>query len=203
MALSELYEIGKRSRNPLKGVSKDGLLAGERLLVTEIEDSDGGSMVKIGEENQGNTITGNKVVVAAAALPSRSSGSASSSGNGIRPRCVICRLEVSKYNCPSCNIPYCSLICYRSNQHSNCSRPFLEKSLRLELGQDGKIGMVDEEERKAMMDVLRRMKSLGQKDEILQSDEEVEEEEEEGDVTTFDLDGIDLGELSLQFCLGK
>ncbi|KAF9782502.1 hypothetical protein BJ322DRAFT_1101079 [Thelephora terrestris] len=33
-----------------------------------------------------------------------------------RPACQICQTSESKYNCPKCMIPYCSLGCYRTHQ---------------------------------------------------------------------------------------
>ncbi|CAK9440973.1 uncharacterized protein LODBEIA_P48420 [Lodderomyces beijingensis] len=33
--------------------------------------------------------------------------------------CQICRVETSKYTCPKCKIPYCSLKCYKSTQHQH------------------------------------------------------------------------------------
>jgi len=33
-----------------------------------------------------------------------------------RPTCQICQASESKYNCPKCRIPYCSLGCYKTHQ---------------------------------------------------------------------------------------
>jgi hypothetical protein len=178
MALSELYEIGKRSRNPLAGVTKATRRGeGGRSLVTPLDDAD--VEAKIADDQD---------VIA------RKEGLASKTISSSTQRCMICRVQASKYNCPSCNIAYCSLICYQSKKHESCSRPFLQKALKEEMGTrngkgDDQDGLVDEEERKAMMDVLRRMKTLG-------SEADQDEGEEDGGNMTGDDEGedIDLGE---------
>lgn len=162
MALSELYEIGKRSRNPLAGVGR-GARRGQG----------GGSLITILDEESG----------AGAESEGKSHDDEISREGGSKrahfPKCMICRIQPSKYNCPSCNIAYCSFPCYQSKKHESCSRPFLQNALEEELGRDGrKQGLVGEEERKAMMDVLRRMKSLGNDGDDFETADEVEGEEE-------------------------
>lgn len=102
-------------------------------------------------------------------------------------RCALCRQHAAQYNCPQCNVPYCSLSCYQAPQHAACARPFADAALRNELGaaaaakqheratidadddefdlhgEGGGSGpRASEEERKKMMDVLRRLRTLGQ-----------------------------------------
>ncbi|KAH9951173.1 hypothetical protein B0H21DRAFT_355921 [Amylocystis lapponica] len=43
-----------------------------------------------------------------------SSGASTSSEPLANIPCAICRRQFSKYSCPRCNIPYCSLTCFRS-----------------------------------------------------------------------------------------
>lgn len=38
--------------------------------------------------------------------------------------CPLCLQHVTKYTCPRCNTPYCSLNCYQSDKHKNCSESF-------------------------------------------------------------------------------
>lgn len=38
--------------------------------------------------------------------------------------CQMCLKCKSKYTCPRCNSPYCSLECYRCDKHKNCSEGF-------------------------------------------------------------------------------
>lgn len=37
--------------------------------------------------------------------------------------CLICQLAVSKYKCPTCTSPYCSLDCFKSHKATPCSPP--------------------------------------------------------------------------------
>ncbi|KAI3915632.1 hypothetical protein MKX01_015457 [Papaver californicum] len=41
-------------------------------------------------------------------------------GGGTRS-CEVCKDAVSKYKCPSCLAPYCSLICYKKHKETPCS----------------------------------------------------------------------------------
>ncbi|TIA80979.1 hypothetical protein E3P81_02721 [Wallemia ichthyophaga] len=44
--------------------------------------------------------------------------------------CGICSLNLSVYICPSCNVPYCSLSCYKSDKHGQCSDRFVTQQLK-------------------------------------------------------------------------
>ncbi|KAI5965712.1 HIT1 [Candida pseudojiufengensis] len=33
--------------------------------------------------------------------------------------CEICKLQESKYKCPKCKLPYCSIACYKSELHQH------------------------------------------------------------------------------------
>ncbi|PWN35963.1 uncharacterized protein FA14DRAFT_172554 [Meira miltonrushii] len=79
--------------------------------------------------------------------------------------CAICRIRPSPYTCPQCNIPYCSVTCFRHTKHERCSKPFIQQALDEERHAkedegDGENAFVDEEEREKMMDVLRRIQKL-------------------------------------------
>ncbi|XP_062341658.1 zinc finger HIT domain-containing protein 2 [Osmerus eperlanus] len=50
-----------------------------------------------------------------------------------RPLCGLCLSQLSCYTCPRCNVPYCSLLCYRSTNHSVCSEEFYKESVMREL----------------------------------------------------------------------
>ncbi|KAI3973102.1 hypothetical protein MKX01_019760 [Papaver californicum] len=41
-------------------------------------------------------------------------------GCGAR-NCEVCKDAISKYKCPSCLAPYCSLICYKKHKETPCS----------------------------------------------------------------------------------
>jgi hypothetical protein len=35
--------------------------------------------------------------------------------------CGLCDVQFSRYTCPKCNVPYCSLVCYKSDRHADCA----------------------------------------------------------------------------------
>ncbi|EOA15639.1 hypothetical protein CARUB_v10005894mg [Capsella rubella] len=37
--------------------------------------------------------------------------------------CEICKKVVSKYKCPSCLVPYCSLACFKIHKETPCAKP--------------------------------------------------------------------------------
>ncbi|KAF8485411.1 hypothetical protein JB92DRAFT_1565803 [Gautieria morchelliformis] len=47
--------------------------------------------------------------------------------------CGICRRQVSRYTCPTCNLPYCTLTCFRSEAHSDCSETFYRKEIETDI----------------------------------------------------------------------
>lgn len=42
---------------------------------------------------------------------------------GPNRQCRVCNQAVSKYKCPSCLSPYCSLICFKKHKEIPCSTP--------------------------------------------------------------------------------
>ena len=38
--------------------------------------------------------------------------------------CPLCLKQPSKYTCPRCNTRYCSVDCYKSEKHRDCSEMF-------------------------------------------------------------------------------
>ncbi|GMH25857.1 hypothetical protein Nepgr_027700 [Nepenthes gracilis] len=49
--------------------------------------------------------------------------------------CQVCTEAKSKYKCPSCRIPYCSLACFKKHKETPCATPTFpeEKSTIVEL----------------------------------------------------------------------
>lgn len=80
--------------------------------------------------------------------------------------CQLCLKNPSKYTCPRCNVKYCSVECYRSRKHVDCSENFYKKCVMSALQGD----TVDEHERRKMMEVLKRFEAE-EKDESLPADE--------------------------------
>ncbi|KAK9476569.1 hypothetical protein V1514DRAFT_336388 [Lipomyces japonicus] len=44
--------------------------------------------------------------------------------------CEFCKRKYAKYSCPRCGLLYCSLDCYRSKDHRDCSSTFYHESRR-------------------------------------------------------------------------
>ncbi|CEH19512.1 Predicted Zn-finger protein [Ceraceosorus bombacis] len=76
--------------------------------------------------------------------------------------CAFCSKQNSAYTCPQCNARYCSLACFRSPQHDRCSKPFVDRVLREELGEEGVAGApgfkATDAERTEVMELLRRFR---------------------------------------------
>ena len=52
--------------------------------------------------------------------------SASADDSAVRRVCVVCREKVAPYLCPQCNIPYCSVGCYRTHGEG-CTEDFYRR----------------------------------------------------------------------------
>lgn len=63
-----------------------------------------------------------------------------------------CNYETGKYSCPKCDILYCSVKCYQSECHLQCSEVFYKKCVEEEL----KGSEVDNKDKKKMMEILLR-----------------------------------------------
>ncbi|KAF9393044.1 hypothetical protein CPB97_004069 [Podila verticillata] len=37
--------------------------------------------------------------------------------------CGVCDTNESKYKCPNCTLPYCSLVCYKKHKETPCEKP--------------------------------------------------------------------------------
>ncbi|TPX38322.1 hypothetical protein SmJEL517_g00119 [Synchytrium microbalum] len=68
------------------------------------------------------------------------------------PVCGICGKQISRYTCPRCNLRYCTLTCYKSEKHADCTETFYKESFVAEL--EGK--RADDGEKKHMLDILKR-----------------------------------------------
>ncbi|KAL5706816.1 hypothetical protein ACHQM5_024935 [Ranunculus cassubicifolius] len=68
--------------------------------------------------------------------------------------CRVCEKQFSKYTCPRCSSPYCSLECYKS--HSlRCTESFMRENVVGEMGQI----QPDDEIKQKMIDILKRFHS--------------------------------------------
>lgn len=89
-----------------------------------------------------------------------------------QPICQICKKQISKYTCPSCNLHYCCLSCFRSDQHLNCSERFDKNCLKEEIQSEAREG-----ERNAMEEILKKFEeeSLGEELELEEEDRDLGE----------------------------
>lgn len=203
MALSGLYDIGDKGRTTNALVSAKRTKRGQgRGLVVEIDDG-------LDKEEEGEHDDSEEGGEAARQLRSQSNetdqhtvnantSSDVPSFDSSLPRCLICRQQRARYSCPSCNIPYCSLTCYRAESHAGCSQSFVQKTVRDELmtGQREAVeGKTDDgegqKERIAMMDVLRRMDKMGGGAE----EETASDDDEEQPITEGEVDHENMPEL--------
>ncbi|OZJ02529.1 hypothetical protein BZG36_04130 [Bifiguratus adelaidae] len=91
--------------------------------------------------------------------------------------CEICHKQVAVYTCPRCNLRYCSLPCYKSDQHSACTEVFYKESIEEEI----RSKQVGDDEKRRMLELLRKF----EEDAVDESD--LFEELEEGDARDEDL----------------
>ncbi|CAO1635580.1 unnamed protein product [Sympodiomycopsis kandeliae] len=75
-----------------------------------------------------------------------------SSTKGSSTTCLICHNAPSAYTCPTCNIPYCSLKCYKDeNKHRGCLGQFQkrqEKEVRESVVEDEEEQEIEQDEQK-------------------------------------------------------
>ncbi|KAJ7135483.1 hypothetical protein C8R43DRAFT_929429, partial [Mycena crocata] len=92
--------------------------------------------------------------------------------------CGLCRRQFSKYTCPTCNVPYCSLTCFRSEAHSQCSETFYKKEVEFDIrAEPSKTA----HERHRMLELLKRFE---------------EDSAAQGELTGEDEDEVDESDLS-------
>ncbi|KAF8967705.1 hypothetical protein BDZ97DRAFT_1656008, partial [Flammula alnicola] len=86
-----------------------------------------------------------------------------------------CRRQFAKYTCPTCNVPYCSLTCFRSQAHNQCSEGFYKKEIEADI-QTGPSKTA--QERHKMMELLKNFEEGSSNQ---QSFSEGDEEDEDYD----------------------
>ncbi|KAL1945141.1 hypothetical protein VTO73DRAFT_2761 [Trametes versicolor] len=110
--------------------------------------------------------------------------------------CAICRRQFSRYTCPRCNIPYCSLVCFRSEKHGDCSESFYKKEVELDVKSAPSAGT---EEKRRMMDLLKRFEEDALDDSPLLGDPDNDADEDaddlEGRLQNVNLDSASYEEL--------
>ncbi|XP_031563726.1 zinc finger HIT domain-containing protein 2-like [Actinia tenebrosa] len=99
------------------------------------------------------------------------------------PVCFFCQKNSSKYTCPRCNAGYCSVSCYNSEKHVQCSEGFYKKNVLEELSQRTK----DPEDVQKVLSMLKNLEKENEEGE----DEESEESSLEERLGGIDLDKAD------------
>ncbi|KAF8141819.1 hypothetical protein EV363DRAFT_1467996 [Boletus edulis] len=101
--------------------------------------------------------------------------------------CGICRRQISRYTCPSCNLFYCSLGCFRSESHSRCSEIFYRKEIETGIKSESS---KTEEDRNKMIELLKQIGDQSALDDdglFDHSDEENEEDSLAHRVSAIDI----------------
>lgn len=103
--------------------------------------------------------------------------------------CGLCAKPQAKYSCPKCNIQYCSVECYRSEAHGQCSEAFYRDCVLSELGSED----ADPQTRAKMLEMLSRLRNSELETEYneLDSDDESEELDLADRLQGIDLDDAD------------
>ncbi|SPO30689.1 uncharacterized protein UTRI_05306 [Ustilago trichophora] len=91
--------------------------------------------------------------------------------------CNICFTEPATYNCPRCNIPYCSLVCFRRSEHQDCSTAFSSSAIRLHSDSDEVA--VEDDDRNKVVHILSRLEKDDNEAKRRQQEEEEESDEDE------------------------
>ena len=89
------------------------------------------------------------------------------------PSCRVCSVEQSKYTCPRCEAPYCSLACYK-NHSNDCIESFYQSQVEHELSHT----RATEEDKQKLEQIMQRLKKID-RDEDENDDAEEEQETEE------------------------
>lgn len=102
--------------------------------------------------------------------------------------CAICQCDNANYQCPRCNIRYCSMKCYKDKTHMECTEAFYKDNIAEEL----KSQPIDASKREHMLRQLRAFEE-GNEDFV---DSDDEEEDDENDISRrfddLDIDSADV-----------
>ncbi|KDQ19002.1 hypothetical protein BOTBODRAFT_481020 [Botryobasidium botryosum FD-172 SS1] len=111
--------------------------------------------------------------------------------NADKVLCGICHRQFMKYSCPTCNLSYCSLTCYRSDAHSQCTEVFYKRSLEEQIRSEPS---KTTEEKRQMLSMLKRFEeeSANADEEGLLGSGSGDEAEAEEDNLSKRLENVDL-----------
>lgn len=94
--------------------------------------------------------------------------------------CGICHKQISQYTCPKCNLPYCSLACFRSPEHQACTENFDRTTLAEDLRSD-KDDESSETDKRQMLEMLKKFEDQQRELEEIRAQERGPAGEEEED----------------------
>ncbi|KAF9646230.1 hypothetical protein BDM02DRAFT_3100173 [Thelephora ganbajun] len=98
-----------------------------------------------------------------------------------------CNRQFAKYACPQCNIPYCSLTCFRSERHNQCSEGFYRDQIQSDIRT---VPSATAQEQLKMMELLQRF------EESSAEEVDLDDEDEEENALAQRLKGVDLDSVS-------
>lgn len=91
-------------------------------------------------------------------------------------------MEAAKYNCPRCNIAYCSVNCYRSTTHLQCSEQFYRECIEEDLAASGPGEKHSKEDIRKVYEILQRIRETEAGEEFQPSSESLDSDDDQ-DVT--------------------
>lgn len=91
-----------------------------------------------------------------------------------------CHKQISQYTCPKCNLPYCSLACFRSPEHQACTENFDRTTLAEDLRSD-KDDESSETDKRQMLEMLKKFEDQQRELEEIRAQERGPAGEEEED----------------------
>jgi len=115
--------------------------------------------------------------------------------------CYFCGTHPASYTCPRCEAPYCTLKCYKSEQHVDCSETFYKESFMRDLKEKEE---VSSEEKARILEMIERtyeenpLYNAGVCD-----DEDGEEDEEDLETRMGDLDISKLNDNNIEEVLAR
>ncbi|KAF9480531.1 hypothetical protein BDN70DRAFT_905729 [Pholiota conissans] len=90
-----------------------------------------------------------------------------------RVTCRLCRRQFAKYTCPKCNVPYCSLTCFRSQAHTQCSEGFYKKEIESDIHSGPS---KTAQERQKMMELLKNFEEEASNENTFLGEDEEEDD---------------------------
>lgn len=104
--------------------------------------------------------------------------------NAVLSKHFSCNEKQSKYCCPRCEIFYCSLDCYKSENHMQCSESFYRECVNSELMSHH----AGDESRDKMVDILKRMQDEDNIDidNLIEYDDEPADSDDEAEIDLQD-----------------